>query len=293
MTGWKKYTDLEPIRRLDNEGRELLGNRILLTEKRDGSNISLWLDENKEVRISSHNQEAADTSLQNSMKSMPEYPKIVELLKDEYQGNIIVYGEMLYCVGPTRIEPRKKRVHWILFDVYDIDSQRYMPYNWVYQLAYHYKIPIVGIVDDFIPESEGELFAHIEEAKKWCRKHRREGVVIKDYHNQVFAKEKIDLPKRPKLKDPNQVKLQYPAMPGEKILRALQHAFDEVGEENWKNKAIAMPVVARHISTEAQEHFYETPKNFYQYYINTSLNLLRPTMTVQDVQGVQGEKTNG
>ena len=272
---WKKYTDLEPIRRLRYEGRELLGNRILLTEKRDGSNISLWLDENKQIRISSHNLEVADNSLQNSMKSMPEYPKIVELLNDEYQGNIVVYGELLYCVGPTRIEPKRKNRHWILFDVYDCDAQRYMPYNWVYQLAYHYKIPVVDIVDDFIPESDGELFAHIEEAKKWCKRHRREGVVGKDYHNQVFFKEKIDLPKRPKLKDPNQVKPQYPPMPEEKIMRALMHSFDEVGEENWKDVKIAMPIVARHISTEAREHFYEVPKNLYRYYIETPLEKIK------------------
>lgn len=272
---WKKYTDLEPIRRLRYEGRELLGNRILLTEKRDGSNISLWLDEEKQVKISSHNQEVADESLQNSMKSMPEYPKIIELLTDEYQGNIVVYGELLYGVSPTRIEPKRKNLHWILFDIYDTDIERYMPYNWVYQLAYHYKIPIVSIVDDFIPESDGELFTHIEDAKKWCKRHRREGVVGKDYFNQVFFKEKIDLPKRPKLKDPNQVRPQYPPMPEDKILRALQHAFDEVGEESWKDVKIAMPIVARHISTEAGEHFYETPKNMYKYYTDTPMEKIR------------------
>lgn len=41
---WKRYSDLEPIRRLRNEGRELYGQRVLLTEKRDGENVSLWLD---------------------------------------------------------------------------------------------------------------------------------------------------------------------------------------------------------------------------------------------------------
>jgi len=207
---------------------------------------------------------------------MPEYPKIVELLNDEYQGNIIVYGEMLYRVGPTRIEPKRKNLHWVLFDIYDVDAERYMPYNWVYQLAYHYKIPMVRIVDDFIPQSDGELFAKIEEAKTWCKRHRREGVVGKDYSNQVFFKEKIDLPKRPKLKQ-SQTKPQYPPMPEEKIMRALQHAFDDVGEENWKDVKIAMPIVARHISTEAREHFYESPKNMYRYYVETSIDCLRPS----------------
>ena len=271
---WMKYPDLEPVRRLRNEGRELYGQRVLLTEKRDGSNISLWLDENKEVRISSRNQEVADESLQNSMKAMPEYSKVVELLNDEYQGNIVVYGELLYTVGPTRIEPRRKHLHWVLFDVYDTDAERFMPYNWVHQLAYHYRIPIVRIVDEFIPMSEGELFAKIEEAKAWCRRHRREGIVGKDYSNQVFFKEKIDLPKRPKLKQ-TQKRPEYPPMPEDKIIRALQHAMDEVGEENWKDVKIAMPIVARHVAAEAEEHNYNRPRNIYSYYVNIPLETIK------------------
>jgi len=271
---WRKYTSLERVRRLRNEGRELLGQRILATEKRDGENTSLWLDENREVRISSHNLEDAAKDIQSRMKATPEYPKVVDLLNDEYQGNIIVYGELIKKVSPTRIERRKKYVHWVLFDVYDVDAGRYMPYNWIYQLAYHYKIPIVRIVDEFIPMSEGELFGKIEEAKKWCKRHCREGVVLKDYKNQVFAKEKIDLPKRPKLKQ-TQTRPEYPPMPEETIIRALMHALDEVGEENWKDKAKAMPVVARHVATEAREHNYNMPRNIYSYYVNMPLETIK------------------
>jgi len=92
---WKRYVDLEPIRRLRNEGRELYGQHVILTEKRDGENVSLWLDEERNVRISSRRQEDAGADIQSRMKATPEYPKIVELLNDEYQGNIIVYGELL------------------------------------------------------------------------------------------------------------------------------------------------------------------------------------------------------
>jgi len=270
---WNKYTDLEPIRRLKNEGRELLGNRILFTEKRDGENVCLWLNENKEVIISSRNQENAEKDIQSRMKATPEYDKIVMLLNDGYTNNICVYGELLKGTSPTRIEPKRKHIHWILFDVWDNDDERYMPYNWVYQLGYHYKIPIVRIVDDFIPMSEGELFGRVEVAMSWCKRHRREGIVGKDYSNQIFFKEKIDLPKRPNIKQPKGDPA-YPPMPEEKILRALQHAYDEIGAENWKNVKIAMPIVARHISAEAREHNYELPKNIYSYYVNIPLSTI-------------------
>jgi len=274
-TEWQKYKDLEPYKRLRNEGRELLGNHIVLTVKRDGENVSLWLDEEKNVRISSRRREDAEKDIQSRMKATPEYPKIVEYLNDEYHGKIIMYGELLKGVSPTRIEPRRKHIHWIMFDIYDVENGRYMPYNWMYQVGYHYKIPVVPIVDEFVPETMTEIDEKIEAMKKWCKRHRREGVVGKDYHNQTFFKEKIDLPKRPKIKRPGDSRPQYPPMPEERILRALKHALDEVGEENWKDKRIAMPVVARHIAAEAEEHNYSRPNNFYSYYVNYSVATLQ------------------
>ena len=279
---WNKYTNLERHNQLRNEGRELLGEHIIYTVKRDGENVSLWLNEDKEVIISSHRQETADSNIQSRMKATPEYDRVVELLNDEYSGNIVVYGELLKTVSPTRIEPRRKHLHWILFDVWDCVDERYLPYNLVYQLAYHYRIPVVEIVDEHQPMSMTELTDKIDEMKKWCRRHRREGVVGKVHNSkegvQIFFKEKIDLPKRKKLDKENQNQSHYPPMPEEKILRALLHAFNEVGEENWRKVKIAMPVVARHVSTEAREHNYNVPKNIFSYYNDTPLETIKASV---------------
>ena len=276
---WNKYTNLERHNQLRNEGRELLGEHIIYTVKRDGENVSLWLNDEKETVISSHRQETADSNIQSRMKATPEYDKVVELLNDVYNCDVVVYGELLKTVSPTRIEPRRKHTHWILFDVWDCVNERYLPYNLVYQLAYHYKIPVVEIVDEHQPMSMTELTDKIDEVKKWCKRHRREGVVGKVHNSkdgiQIFFKEKIDLPKRKKLDRENQNQSQYPPMPEEKILRALLHAFNEVGEEDWRKVKIAMPVVARHISTEAREHNYNTPKDMFNYYNNTPLETIK------------------
>ena len=92
---------------------------------------------------------------------------------------------------------------------------------------------------------------------------------------QIFAKEKIDLPKRPKFQKQTQDRPEYPPMPEETIIRAFQHALDEVGEENWKDVKIAMPIVARHVAAEAEEHNYDRPKNIYSYYVNVPLGTIR------------------
>jgi ATP-dependent RNA circularization protein (DNA/RNA ligase family) len=274
---WQKYYDLEPIKRLKNEGRELLGKRITITEKRDGENVSIWLNKTNSVHISSHNLEVASEDIIGRLKETFEYKKIIELLIDEktFNHNYIVYGELIKRVCPTRIEPPKKHVCWILFDIYDCKEQRYLEYTLLYQKAYHYKIPIVKLLDEFIPTSLEEIETKITEYKKWCKRHRREGIVGKNYSDQIFFKEKIDLPKIPKLKhiEPNQI--QYPPMPQDRILRALQHAFDEVGEEKWKNVKISMPIVAKHFQIEAKEHNFASPRNMYQLYLNTSLELIK------------------
>lgn len=240
------------------------------------SNVSLWLDETDTPHISSHNLEVAEDSIQNKFKQTPEYPKAVDLLMDErhtWHTECITYGELIYDgVSPTRIERKKKNPHWVLFDIYDLTNHTYMDYTLVYMKGYHFHIPVVKLLDTFIPLSLEELYAKVEEQLKWCRRHNREGVVIKNYADQLFIKEKVDLPKKPKLEKPQKSDIIYPPMTQERIDRAIQHAIDIVGIDNWKNVKIAMPIVAQQISTEASEHFFNVPRNFYQIYLDSLVN---------------------
>ena len=75
MSIWKRYVELEPIKRLKNEGRELLGKEIYITEKRDGENVSVWLDDSDTVHISSHNLVEASKDIVTRLQNTPEYLK--------------------------------------------------------------------------------------------------------------------------------------------------------------------------------------------------------------------------
>ena len=278
---WKKYYELEPIRRLKNEGRELLGEYVVFTEKRDGENVSLTLEavqpDSFEFKIHSHNLDVASPDIAKRFMDTPEFDKACLLLNDEaadYDNHYILYGELMKKVCPTRIEPNKKHCHWVLFDIYDLVAERYLSYESIYQKAYHYKIPIVRMLTAFVPNSLENLELEVNVWLSWCRKHRREGIVGKSYRNQVFFKEKIDLPKKVKLVKPD--KIQYPSMPEEKIIRALQHAYDIVGEANWNNTSKAMPEIAKQLSNEAREHLYASPHNMFQIYKETPLEKIRP-----------------
>jgi aromatic ring-cleaving dioxygenase len=276
VESWLKYPDLEPVRRLRNEGRELLGKPIYLTEKRDGENVSVWIDEKDAVRISSHNLETAGEDIQNRMKLVPEWRVLEELIRDAkvYHEELILYGELLKTVSPTRLEPKRKHVHWVLFDVYNKATEQFLNYVRVYQIAYDWGIPVVCSVDKFVPVTEDEVKDHVKKALTWCGRHRREGVVGKVYgETPIFFKEKRDIPELPKTVNPNQVKPQYPPMPQETIDRAIQHAYDECLKNgwDWKDKGKAIPTLVKHLNVEAEEHNYNPPRNMYQIYLDAKV----------------------
>lgn len=275
---WVKYTNLEPVKRLKNEGRELIGKTVLFTEKRDGENVSIWLDENRLPHISSHNMEEADKTITDRMTQVPEYIKALNLLANEeaFHKKWILYGELLKLVSPTRIEPRRKYTHWILFDMRDVETGKFADYSYIFQCGYHFKIPVVNMIGEFRVENLEHLQTEINGALKWCKRHRREGVVGKSYRDDIFFKEKIDLPIRPKI--PRlEGKPQLPEMDQHTIFRALQHAYDDVlkNEFDWKDKSKTMPIVAKHFQLEASEHNFSTPRNIYQLYIDTTVDSLK------------------
>jgi hypothetical protein len=286
---WQRYVELERIKQLRNEGRELLGELIYVEEKRDGENLSLWLEEGDVVHVSSHNMVNADPAIVSRLQAAPEYDKACAFLRYEratFNHEYMLYGELVNKgKGPTRIEPAHKYAHWHLFDIYDTTSRTFLPYPLLFQHGYHWKIPVIPAIEQFTVYQVEDLYAKIEDWKTWARKHKREGVVGKIYKNGVLIgfKEKIDLPKLEGLPRVRQEQAIYPPMPEDRILRAMLHAYDEVttiegqvlhpadAEHVWRDKAVAMPALVKHLVVEAREHNFEVPKKPYDLYVNTPL----------------------
>jgi hypothetical protein len=242
------------------------------------------LPDSFEFKIHSHNLEVASQDIVKRFMDTPEFDKACLLLNDEtdYDSHYILYGELMKTVCPTRIERNKKHIHWVLFDIYDTVQKCYLPYNLVYQKAYHYHIPVVELLAVNHPMNMDELLGDVLKWLAWCKRHRREGIVGKAYDIQTFFKEKIDLPKnKPKLHQQNE-QVQYPPMPEDRILRALQHAFDVVGEANWNDVKIAMPEVAKQLSNEAREHNFSPPHNMFSVYKTTPIEQIKPKINPED-----------
>jgi len=270
---YKTYYNMGRLDQLRYRGRELIGKELFITVKRDGQNIPVYWNDGF-VEIGSYHRSVADPDMQSKVKKCPEWPKIVEMMS-ELPNHVIYFEHIMgggdsYHKSPTRIERPKKHSHLILIDIYDLEFGRYYSYNFSHQQAHKYRIPIVKLLDQVEPQDINEVYAIKDQWLKWCKKHSREGVCIKDYYSndQIFVKEKIDLPRRKKIPKKKNTKPKYPPMPEEKIETAVERALNECKEngEDVHDPKFAMPRVARHIATEAREHFYETPGNMFMWY---------------------------
>lgn len=279
-----RYPDLDSIKLLRNGGRELLGKPLYATEKRDGSNIMIWMKTTEEtqyndgtltvsiIQVSSRNMDTADSKLQAMLFRTAEWPKIQQMLRDQPQW--VLFVELIpEGLGPTRLEPKHKKPSAVLFDIW---SGTFLNYTFIYQMAFHYRIPVVKLVE-YLPEvrSLEELETWRQSLLKWARKHKREGVVIKWYGNHkgdpengdyVFAKEKVDMPERPKLQRGTSGKVELPVLPPSEVFGAISKVAADQGLTG--DKAHDMPLVAKYIAEEAKKHYCRAPTNIFAFYMD-------------------------
>jgi len=167
-----KYPKLGYLRESPYGGRELLGKLIYFEEKRDGSNIRCFIDENDNLQFGSRNKIPASDDLLKSIENTG-YDSILRtaLYTEKYQWNhdIIVFFELLQKgKSPSRIEYHEKD-DIAVFDIYDINGG-WWNYTRVYQFCYQWKLPIVKLwaVSSYstIEKLEKQIEKMLDRAKK-------------------------------------------------------------------------------------------------------------------------------
>lgn len=266
----RKFDHIGRIDQLRNNGRELIAQHISWTIKRDGANCRFWWD-GKKVTFGSRNLEVPAEDFQNAIRACPEYPRVVELVTDH--PGLIVYAEhMPVGRGPCRIEPKRKYQHLVIIDIFSRKTELYLVYNLTHQMAYHYKIPIVKLVRESRSETVEDILEIRAELLKWCKRHRKEGVVGKLYYteDQIFFKEKIDLPTIKRVSSRVTEKSLLPPMPADKIEHAISQAREECkrNDEDFEDPKFGMVRVVRQLSAQSREHNYSVPRNIFQHYLD-------------------------
>lgn len=267
-----KYPDLDYSRQLYPNERIILGKFLVWTEKRDGSNIRCYLDENDDIQFGSRNMRMASLDLLQSIENTGYVDTLNECLteeKEKWNSNLIIFFELLQKGrSPTHTEFHEKD-NIAIFDIYSLENG-WLTYNRIHQMCKMYDFPIVELWGTSI-HSDIESFRKFEiDMLALAPKSIREGIVGKYYHGfeSLFFKNRVDLPDLRKIKkhsDSGRIRL--PLLPIPEIRGAIHKVYIDLGNEKFLDKKIAMPTIAKYVSDECRKHVCSSPKNLYKYYL--------------------------
>ena len=269
-----KYPELNRIALLYPSPQVMLGEEIYWTEKRDGSQLRIVLIDG-ELKIATHHQDAASEQFREYFKQTEQAVGVEELLRDSnglcvnpaanFDIGMVVFGELLFKgKSPARFEYHEK-YEFVIFDIWARRDNRFLPYNSVFQYAYHYSLPVVECWAMTRHIDLESLYAYRDEMLVLAKEKEREGVVLKNYHSQVFAKEKLDIPIIPRIKIEDG-RPHNPQLPDSEVFGSIAKVHADLGE-SFLDKKIAMPLIAQYVSEEQKKHLCSKPaQNLFSYY---------------------------
>lgn len=192
MTEFIKYPKIKRIGEPETKG--VLDGKVSIQEKIDGGNFRFAVINGKLIfgsrtrRLTSDHGE--DTNVAKGFKRCIDYVREKVTDKIEQYPNMIFFGEN--CVKHTINYDWEKMPPFLGFDIYSFDENRFMNDTYVKNVYHelgletvpylesHEDLSIDLINDDLVPISKYAL--HSAKDKK------AEGIVIKNYEKQIFAK---------------------------------------------------------------------------------------------------------
>lgn len=262
---FKKYSK---IKRLGHEDvADLLSDDndvLVIQEKIDGANFRFMVSEDGRLIFGSRNNSLGDSNSQigGNWKRCVEHVKgIYETLKPLFKKNMIYYGE---CMSKHSIDyDWDKHPPFIGFDVYDVEKEKYL--DWedakkLFEVVGLQFVHVIGETDVASFKKKELLDKSIPRSRYYAG--QAEGIVIKNYNKQLFAKyvtdkfkevnkENFGGGKKRAEDDSQRYVLTYCTNPridkkifelvneGEKLDMSLMHelpkrVLDDIYEESWK-----------------------------------------------------------
>ena len=140
----KKYVDIERLK--DKYATAFTkGEHITITEKIDGANASIYCNSDKTVSCCSRRQ---DLTLENNLQGFYEYVQTLDptIIYDAIGTKYIIFGEWL--VKHSIAYPQEKYKKFYIFDVWNTETEQYMPWSFTKQVAEFLGISTVPLFYD-------------------------------------------------------------------------------------------------------------------------------------------------
>ncbi|HPE06137.1 MAG TPA: RNA ligase family protein [Smithellaceae bacterium] len=258
------YPDLTTIINQYPNPHILLGKEIVFQEKRDGSNLRIYLNENGDVVCGSRHMDVASEQFQNYLKMTPEYESVGELLRDaeNWKDTYVVFGELLIKgKSPTKIEFHEDH-SFVVFDIWSVKTGGFFNYTKTYQECYHNKLPVVGLYGTCNVNTLEDLLNVKEQMLQKSLDNNREGVVGKHVKGSdyIYFKEKNDTPRYEKVvRVETSGAIILPPLPDSEVTGSVEKTFADLGEDFFNIK-LAMPKLAEYVGEECKKHNCSQPE---------------------------------
>lgn len=269
-----KYPSLNSIMTTHPDPLILLGHTIFWEEKRDGSNIGIYLNEEDKLCLRSRNLDVASGDIHRIFLETDEAEKAKELLismQDMWNDGCVIFGELLTKgKSPSRTELHEKH-GFVVFDIWSSKVGGLIPYISVQQHCHDFDIPIVELYGYSQHITLESLLEFRDEMLEIAKKNGREGIVGKTFEGgkkYLYFKEKLEIPRHKK--KPNCIEDGKPMLPllsESEILGALDKALVDLGTTDFKDVKKAMPLFAKYVRVECKKHNCTGPEgNLFSYY---------------------------
>ncbi len=185
MANYRRYTHLERLGKDEVDG--ILDGKVSIFSKLDGTNGVMWYDGESVCAGSRSRRLRMDKDNQNfyyfvTTSNLDGLDKLREWLVDN--PNKIVYGEWLGVPGQRQLGSIKRYIKsgFHIFDVFDVDTGRYVPYDEYYpEITAFYPLVIPRIAELNSPTAE-DVEAYIDKCTyNMADGDIGEGITIKNY----------------------------------------------------------------------------------------------------------------
>lgn len=278
-----KYPHIDYLHQLVPNPHIMLGRKLYIQAKEDGSNTGLYLNDEDKICIRSRNMDDASFDMYNTFANTGVKERLMDLLLSarEWGDEYVVFAEMNPAKkSPTRLKVYKEPL-FVIFDIYSQKEGGFMKYEKAYQEAHHAHIPFVELYGTCNFGKLENLEEHLKEHLQTSLDNTMEGVVVKTwewkpeerelYHiknNMLLFKDKIDYPKVAKVAPTGDYQTpEIPYLPDSEIWGAIDKVIADKGLEVMGNIRTAMPLIAQYVSTECKQHNCKSPPALHKYYL--------------------------
>ena len=186
-----KYPKIRILGDRSNEGILTSPGKIVITEKVDGGNFGFYIEDNI-LHFCSHNQNLTDSE-QIEKTGIPKNWKAIEPVMKSWENDPTQFDESLYYYGESLQKHTMKYNDdipgFIGFDIFDMRYDEFISYEFIKPIFEKMGLKFINVICELETNKEITIdYLKSLYQKSAYKEGSAEGIVIKNYDKQLFAK---------------------------------------------------------------------------------------------------------